>query len=162
MGGTSLARGAALSSAQVQSRAIGHLLSRRWVVALPTTYKSRNSVRATSPAHLSPGARSYYTTATVTVTATKDGTDPLKYNLSVAGTGFTPTAVQWTFGDGTPAVQSGSLSTTHTYAAAGTYPVTCYAWSPTARKSGTDTKNAVPTATLLVEPGVTDGDEPAA
>lgn len=59
----------------------------------------------------------------VTIQAAPDATDPKKIQFSIRYTGsLTMSTITWDFADGTP-VAEGAASTSHTYAAAGSFLV---------------------------------------
>jgi PKD repeat protein len=75
-------------------------------------------------------------TASFTAPATAVANNPVQFTSTSSGTGIT--AYTWNWGDGTPPLTSADATPLHTYAAAGTFPVTLTVTNP----GGTNTSPA--------------------
>lgn len=129
--GTSFARGARLAPIQLKGKSVQYLIAKGWIGTVPELYgrKGRHRPR---PGYLSPGAIAKYPSGSgCAIVATPTG---LSVSFQFNGSGWNPSTVWWSFGDGSEQTVFGATTTIHVYKAAGTY--TAYANGVSATNGG--------------------------
>jgi hypothetical protein len=149
-GGAAWARGYRLTPADLKLKNVQVAIAKGWVGTLPELYGRKGKLARPRPGHVSPGAlKAYPTGSGCSLTGVKNVGNPMQYDFTFAGSGWTASGVWYDFGDGVEFVAKDTAPVSHVYRTAGTYTAQANGWNAT--QGGRAVATATPTVARRVD-----------